>query len=768
MIKLCFAHLRNLIFFVTIFFVDQGKSVMLCPTATWQKSATTVAGDSAGTLGSNASTLYSPIAVRVDKNSNIYVLDSGNYRVQRFSPNSTIGTTIVNGSAGIAFNQFYNHKFVDDMSIDNSGNIYILDGSKARVTKWARGASSGVVVAGGNALGNNASQLYYSRGMFLDTSASAIWIADTSNHRIVKWTSPTSSMVVCGSRGAEDDQFAYPFGVFLDESNSNTLYVADTFNHRIQRWLTGAASGTTVAGLTGYYGNGLNQLWYPTSVTLDNNRNMFIVDSNNNRILQWAIGLSSGMIIAGDIYYGVAAYLLYDPMNIDFDSNGSLYVADTANNRIQKFLISCPPAQNISTTVSPATTSAPMSNTIWSLNGTTIAGSPTGWSGHSPALLTEPSDIAIERNGTLYVLDAGNYRVQRFLPGSTVGTTVVNGSYGTRWNQFYSMDAMSIDANGNMYIADSGNARVMKWSPGASNGTIAVGGNGNGNSENQFRCSYGIFIPKNSSSIWLADTCNHRIVRWNSSITGTTVCGSYRAGASQSYYPFGVFVDSSASNTLYVADTYNHRIQRWLSGATSGRTVAGQTGNCDNGHNQLCYPGAVVGDENGYIYIVDTFNDRIMRWMVGASYGTVVAGSSTAGVLPNQLYQPKNLRLDSTGAVLVVDITNNRIQKFALLCASCLNIETGVSTLSTNGSAALGTSTSLPMKSNSSVTTSNPTQKMTTKTAAGGTSTVNQHLSAWALYTDLHNRSFDENLHLKKFLQTHSLIFFSFSCVSLF
>ncbi|CAF1465158.1 unnamed protein product, partial [Adineta ricciae] len=148
--------LWSLLLFITIFFVSQGGSVKLCPTATWQKSATTVAGDGAGTSGSNASTLIRPYAVRVDKNSNIYVLDSGNYRVQRFSPNSTIGTTIVNGSAGIAFNQFYN---LDDMSIDNSGNIYILDSAIGRVTKWAQGASSGVVVAGGNDLGSHVKQL---------------------------------------------------------------------------------------------------------------------------------------------------------------------------------------------------------------------------------------------------------------------------------------------------------------------------------------------------------------------------------------------------------------------------------------------------------------------------------------------------------------------------------------------------------------------------------------------------------------------------------
>jgi hypothetical protein len=106
-------------------------------------------------------------------------------------------------------------------------------------------------------------------------------------------------------------------------------------------WPTGAASGVTVAGITSYYGNGLNQLWYPQTLMIDNNQNMFIVDRGNYRIMKWTIGASSGMIIAGDITSGTQSNQLYYPMNINFDSNGSLFVADTTNNRIQKFLISC-------------------------------------------------------------------------------------------------------------------------------------------------------------------------------------------------------------------------------------------------------------------------------------------------------------------------------------------------------------------------------------------------------------------------------------------
>jgi hypothetical protein len=224
------------------------------------------------------------------------------------------------------------------MSIDPNGSICILDDGNQRVTKWIQGASSGTIVAGGNGIGNATNQLNWAAGMFIDSNTSTIWIADQNNNRIVKWSSPTTSVVVCGSYGSNNNQFMYPEGLFVDTSNSNTLYVADTGNHRIQLWLPGATSGITVAGITGYYGNGLNQLWNPTALMVDNNQNMYIVDYSNSRILQWTIGASSGMIIAGDVTYGTQATQLNSPNRINFDSSGSLYVADTSNNRIRNIL----------------------------------------------------------------------------------------------------------------------------------------------------------------------------------------------------------------------------------------------------------------------------------------------------------------------------------------------------------------------------------------------------------------------------------------------
>ncbi|CAF1271665.1 unnamed protein product [Adineta ricciae] len=730
-------HLNQLWLIAVLMVIYSSKTcslLTLCPTATWQPNATTVAGSKSGSSGSTPTRLYYPLDVCVVSNSVFYVLDSSNYRVQRFS-NSTTGTTVINGTSGAGANQFSS---MNDMSIDSNGNIYILDGDNARVTKWLPSASNGTIVAGGNGVGSDTNQFDGAMGMFMDdTSATTIWIADTNNHRIVKWTSPTTSTVVCGGYGTGNDQLLYPFGVYVDANDANALYVADTGNHRIQKFLSGATTGVTVAGITEYYGYGLNQLQQPSAVMVDNNQNMFIVDKDNNRIMKWTVGTSSGMIITGYSYSGTQAYQFDKPVHLDFDSNGSLYVVDEYNHRIQKLPMSCAPANNVSMTTPAPTTRMPDTNLSCSLtpyvfNATTIAGSNLGYYGSDENYLDSPYDAFVDKNGILYVADSDNYRVQRFLPDTTSGTTVVTGSSGSALNQFGSLDGLNVDDSGNIFVLDARNRRVVKWTPGASSGVVVAGNNGSGIGTSQLNSPYGIFVETNTSIVWIADTSNHRIVRWTpSATTGMVVCGSSGSTADKFRYPYGIFVDTSDSNTFYVADTNNHRIQKWLWGASNGTTVAGQTSVCGSDVSLLCYPVAVVKDQNGYVFIVDNTNHRIMRWMIGASFGMMVAGDTAYGVLPSQLYYPYNVKLDPNGAIIVSDSSNNRIQKFSLRCSAPSSSATSVASGSTTPSVSASRSTSAgastpspspsPSSSSSSSSSSSTQQSSTLPVSSSST-----------------------------------------------
>lgn len=88
------------------FLMSSTRALTLCPTAVWDSNVTVVAGAANRRSGSTASTLRSPTDLAVLNNSVVYILDAGNYRVQRVFANSTLATSIVNSSNGMSLNQF--------------------------------------------------------------------------------------------------------------------------------------------------------------------------------------------------------------------------------------------------------------------------------------------------------------------------------------------------------------------------------------------------------------------------------------------------------------------------------------------------------------------------------------------------------------------------------------------------------------------------------------------------------------------------------------
>ena len=128
--------------------------------------------------------------------------------------------------------------------------------------------------------------------------------------------------------------------------------------------------------------------------------------------------------------------------------------------------------------------------------------------------------------------------------------------------------------------------------------------------------------------------------------------------------PQGIFVTSNID--LYIADSTNNRIQLFRSGETNGITVAG---NGSSGTISLNYPSDVVLDADGYLFIVDQNNARV----VGSNqYGfRCLVGCSGIGSRSDQLASPFALSFDTDGNMFITDASNSRIQKFRLSSNYC-------------------------------------------------------------------------------------------------
>ena len=277
-----------------------------------------------------------------------------------------------------------------------------------------------------------------------------------------------------------------------------------------------------------------------------------------------------------------------------------------------------------------------------------------------------PDGEYVDANGNIYVSDAGNNRVQRFAPGSTIGVTVAGGNgSGSASNQVAFPRGIYVDATGNIYVVDANNNRVQKWAPGATSGVTVAGGNGAGASANQLDMPFGLYIAKNGN-IYIADQSNNRVQEWApGAIIGVTVAGGNGAGAASNQINGAISVYVDGTGNVFIADQNNNRIQEWAPGSATGVTVAG--GNAAGAAaNQLFDPVGVAVDVSGNIFIADYINDRIQEWMPGATAGVTVAGGNLPNYTGSVFSRPTSLFLDGKGNIYIgVDAGSNSIQEWS-------------------------------------------------------------------------------------------------------
>ena len=165
----------------------------------WNTTGTRVAGT--GSSGNATNRLSLPTGLFIDSNTNLYISDSGNFRVMKYTPGTTNGSLVAGDvNSGIALNQLSSGSRY--IFVDSNQNIYIGDAYNNRVVRWASGATSGVMVAGNGTYGTGLNLLYYPYGVWVDSN-STIFVAEYQNHRVTKWTPGASvGILVAGGNGA--------------------------------------------------------------------------------------------------------------------------------------------------------------------------------------------------------------------------------------------------------------------------------------------------------------------------------------------------------------------------------------------------------------------------------------------------------------------------------------------------------------------------------------------------------------------------------------
>lgn len=327
----------------------------------------------------------------------------------------------------------------------------------------------------------------------------------------------------------------------------------------------------------------------------------------------------------------------------------------------------------------------------------TLAGNGTnGYSGDGGAATSsefaDPTGVAVDSSGNVYIADQLNHRIRKVAAGGTVTTVAGNGTSGYTGDsgsatsaEISSPEGAAVDSSGNLYIADTTNSVVRKVSTSGTITTIAgsstsgFGGDGAAATNAQLLTVSCVAVDS-SGNLYISDTGNDRVRKVAPDGTITTIAGTGlatfggdggQAASASLNSPQGLAVD--AAGNLYIADSRNARIRKVTpDGMISTIAGTGTAGFSGDGHAgtaaKLNNPEGVAVDAAGNLYIVDTFNNRIRKLSTDGTI-TTIAGDGTASywgdggpALNGQFRFPFGIAVDAAGKLYVADAQNNVIR----------------------------------------------------------------------------------------------------------
>lgn len=336
-----------------------------------------------------------------------------------------------------------------------------------------------------------------------------------------------------------------PWGLAV--SSTGTLFVVDQRGHRVVRYDNAdtKASGANADGVLGQ-ANFTNRNFNfnfnkdtttaygfnaPVSVALDPSGNLFVLDQGNSRVLRFnnAAAKTNGAAADGVLGrpnltsggFGTTATTFFSPQGIAVDASGNLYVADGSNNRVLRF-------DNAASKANGAAADVVLGQTTFTSN--TV--------GTAANKMRNPTSLAVDKNGNLYVGERGNSRILIFLNAQSkangASADIVLGkpdftdsSSSTIANRvnIYLPYALAVDQKNNLYVADGGLNRTMVYynAPSKKSGDSADVVLGKSNftngtitaaSETNIGQPYGVAVQSSTGKLFITCYSNSRVLRF--------------------------------------------------------------------------------------------------------------------------------------------------------------------------------------------------------------------------------------------------------------
>ncbi len=315
----------------------------------------------------------------------------------------------------------------------------------------------------------------------------------------------------------------------------------------------------------------------------------------------------------------------------------------------------------------------------------------------SGAEINSPYDVAVDRWGTVYIADYGNFRIRKIDTFGIITTIAGTGISGFSGNggpataaKILGPRSITVDKSGVVYFSDFAKNCVRKIGldgiiyPVAGRGdTIAgfYGDNGPATAA-MFNGPWGIAVDK-KGNVFIADASNNRIRKVDTFGIVTTVVGDgvpypindgMPATAGRVQYPYGIDIDNLGN--LYIADNGNNIIRKvdtlgiiHTIGGVPGTGSYGYTG--DNGPAtaaKIYSPYDVAVDSNRNVYIADWHNDVIRRINANGTMITVVGNGLTGfsgdngNALMAKINYPTGVCIGGKGFLYFADFNNNRVR----------------------------------------------------------------------------------------------------------